>query len=599
MSETSKHQPKSPVDIGIAEPETAASSMDVPEGEAQSLVALSEDGISNSLDHALLESLFYNEMALMDDFSEFLYSSSSGMGGSSVGGTVAAGEATNPTHSANTSNHDSGSTNLVTQARTTNTPLDSSLAVETDLLRHFGIAHASPELNPIITATGAAAPPQLLTDNHHQHVTSTAPVNVMSHPPKVVASSTTAIETTPTKSPSFVPPPVDAHQQRLNLQAVAASGRRGIRHNVVVVVPPQNNSVVCAQTPSTAPQPLPIPSIATSCASLNNNSLLPKTETESLSNCPPPTANNNQNSDNNTIHNNNNNNELASDMEKRSKLVTQFATLAGRLGITLPPQVLHKLTTTTHAAATGPSSHVAQPPLLPPPPIASVAPDSAANAFAIANPNGSIIIESCAVLPTSTATDVATLTATSAAIVPTSVASFGTDSSPALATAQVSSSTVGLESSGVKRPAESSILDTNLPRSDSAVDLSSHNKGGGPYSKRRKKPRLSDCERRLAQLVAEQALLQSQCNAMANRKDALDAERIAAETHMRTILQQDAPAQELDAAVQNFTELYSDYGRKRHEELIFHLEQLQRYVPLNGIYVVDKSEMLFFCLEYY
>jgi predicted RNase H-like nuclease (RuvC/YqgF family) len=99
-----------------------------------------------------------------------------------------------------------------------------------------------------------------------------------------------------------------------------------------------------------------------------------------------------------------------------------------------------------------------------------------------------------------------------------------------------------------------------------------------PYSKRRKKPRLPDCERKLAELKAENELLKRHLDNISNKSMVLEKERIAAEQKMRAMLQANAPDHELEPLVKNFAEMYSDYGRKRHEELNFHLEQLQRYV---------------------
>ena len=99
------------------------------------------------------------------------------------------------------------------------------------------------------------------------------------------------------------------------------------------------------------------------------------------------------------------------------------------------------------------------------------------------------------------------------------------------------------------------------------------------YSKRRKKPRLHDCELRLSQLQAEHDLLTRHLENITNQNDRLNAERERAEQTMRDMMEANAPDEELEPVLQNFTEMYSDYGKKRQEELNFHLEQLQRYEP--------------------
>lgn len=97
-----------------------------------------------------------------------------------------------------------------------------------------------------------------------------------------------------------------------------------------------------------------------------------------------------------------------------------------------------------------------------------------------------------------------------------------------------------------------------------------------PYSKRRKKPRLHECEERLAELKAENDRLKQHLDNVNNHSMKLQLERVKAEKQMRNMLETNVSDQELAPVVQNFTEMYSDYGKKRHEELNFHLGQLQR-----------------------
>jgi hypothetical protein len=96
------------------------------------------------------------------------------------------------------------------------------------------------------------------------------------------------------------------------------------------------------------------------------------------------------------------------------------------------------------------------------------------------------------------------------------------------------------------------------------------------YSKRRKKPRLADCESKLAQLQAENELLKRHLTTISNQNHKIDAERKDLEKKMRTMLETGATPREMDQLVQTFSDYYSDYGRRRHQELEFHLEQLQR-----------------------
>jgi hypothetical protein len=416
----------------------------------------------SSLDHALLESIFYNEMALLDDFSEAFfasnssYNSSTNSVSSSLGGGGGGGSATLTTNAATPSLQgtltDANQLNSLEAAPAAAAAIDTiattapdpTVAVEKDLLRDFGVAHSSPALlSPVGSTT-------LLNPN----------------------AATIAPPALP-----FVPPPVNVEEQRRNLQALAGRGR-GIRHNVV--------AKAAAATTTTATSPATTSDLADT-AGVAAATATDAATTTGVSVAPMDTA------------------------DKRSKLVAQFATLAGRLGITLPPQVLHKLTAAVPNTTTETTT---------------------SNSIGALEANVDILVDA-------------------------------TESSH-------------------KRPHEDMSESSSPRQSQSQAPATAAAAAAKPYSKRRKKPRLSDCEQKLALLQAEQALLQSQVAQMANRNETLDQERLAAESKMRTMLHdpQSTPEQ-LDQAVQEFSDLYSDYGRKRHEELLFHLEQLQRYVRLH------------------
>lgn len=97
------------------------------------------------------------------------------------------------------------------------------------------------------------------------------------------------------------------------------------------------------------------------------------------------------------------------------------------------------------------------------------------------------------------------------------------------------------------------------------------------YSKRRKKPRLSDCETRLAQLKAENETLKRHLNAITNQSHKLDKDREAVENKMIKMSEEEnVEVAELDSLLHNYTEMYSDYGKNRYLEVTFHLEQLQK-----------------------
>ena len=101
------------------------------------------------------------------------------------------------------------------------------------------------------------------------------------------------------------------------------------------------------------------------------------------------------------------------------------------------------------------------------------------------------------------------------------------------------------------------------------------------YSKRRKKPRLADCESKLASLKAENEMLKRHLDTISNRSKKFDQERKAQEQQMKRLMNEGAGPEKLNPLLSKFSEVYSDYGENRHQELTFHLQQLQRYVFLS------------------
>lgn len=103
------------------------------------------------------------------------------------------------------------------------------------------------------------------------------------------------------------------------------------------------------------------------------------------------------------------------------------------------------------------------------------------------------------------------------------------------------------------------------------------------YSKRRKKPRLADCESKLTALKAENEMLKRHVDTITNRSKKFDEERKAQEQEMKRLMNEGAGPEQLNPLLSKFSEVYSDYGDNRHQELTFHLQQLQRYVLFHGI----------------
>jgi len=114
-------------------------------------------------------------------------------------------------------------------------------------------------------------------------------------------------------------------------------------------------------------------------------------------------------------------------------------------------------------------------------------------------------------------------------------------------------------------------------------------------SKRRKKPRLSDCETKLAQLKAENEQLKRHLQNVSNKAHKFDKEKEEAGKNIaRLIHDPNAGPREMEMSVRKFSDMYSDYGINRQQELSFHLEQLQRLVnPTNftkmGLWTLGES----------
>merc|ERR1711924_543080 len=94
------------------------------------------------------------------------------------------------------------------------------------------------------------------------------------------------------------------------------------------------------------------------------------------------------------------------------------------------------------------------------------------------------------------------------------------------------------------------------------------------YSKRRKKPRLSDCEAKLAQLKAENEQLKRHLQNVSNKAHKFDKEKEEAGRNIARLMHDpNSGAREMEISVQRFSDMYSDYGINRQQELSFHLEQ--------------------------
>ena len=226
-----------------------------------------------------------------------------------------------------------------------------------------------------------------------------------------------------------------------------------------------------------------------------------------------------------------------------SQLVSQFATLAGKLGIALPPSVLNSLTVA-----------------------------AAANGNASDGPNSG-------------------------------------------AEAQVTGAVgQGAFAQQLERSARESIAAVAVGRKRGRLGGSGGGSGvaSGPRSaspplaptsaapsRRRKKPRLEDCETRLAQLRSENATLKHHLANITNKNRVVDEERAEAEARLGEMVREGASEDRVAPVLAKFSEAYSDYGNRRQEELNFHLDQLEKLAKPTTItkmtlWTMGQSDQFFY-----
>ena len=447
-----------------------------------------------SLDHAILESLFYNEISLMNSSN-----SSSSMNESTAQNDMLStltydtdAHLLPPVHSASENNSNmEGQSYVHLQATTGGTDIDirSPPNIPHNENEHFSNYNQGTEANSLRNYGVGVSNATSATPSYSD-------ANVYPQGVGTVTSSNRAILQRQTSSSS----PLRKLSVQLPKHTLVTGG--GIRHNVVPVL--DKNDTERTELPPLAPE----------------------SNTKTSTNPTSPTA----------------------EDKKRKKLISQFATLAGRLGITLPPQVFQKLTGQA-ASATQSETVTTMTPVPDPIPIASLPPVSSpvdtkpqVTEHKVEIADNFISAEQQAASP------------------PQPVLLQQVQKSAAEAIAAVSS----------KRSNAVAGISTTAENVDSPMESNK------PYSKKRKKPRLSDCEQKLAELQSENMILKRHLDNIANRNARLDEDRMKAETQMRQMLQDNAPDSILDPIVKNFTDMYSDYGRKRHDELNFHLQQLQR-----------------------
>ena len=403
---------------------------------------------NSSLDHALLESLFYSEMMhLNGDDTNVL--SQQLLSTLTADGTLVEPPPGRGPH-------------------TTSADDDPNVAAEQDLLNHFGVNHDNNDDDGDIRSRRE----QEHHHHHHHHRNTTA-----SPEPQVSSSLTASL------APELMltlPPRLPSPASDVVLNAMHAGT--------------DTDNATTTTTITTAPHnPLPLRGTQRSLVD------------PSPAHVPVP-----------------------SEEEKRTKLVNQFALLASRLGITLPNNVLQSLSqvadsTTTAATTTG---------------------------------------------TTTTTTSAAAAATSTHARVPSPSPETPRQVQQLAAAAEAAIASVGLKKrSRSESPPQQTTTTTATALSTAAAVAA---------AKRRKKPRLVECEHKLAELKAENAMLKGHLANLSAQSHQLDQERQAQEQRMRQMLTSGSTEDELNQAIQTFQDMYSDYGRRRHSELTFHLDQLLR-----------------------
>lgn len=156
-----------------------------------------------------------------------------------------------------------------------------------------------------------------------------------------------------------------------------------------------------------------------------------------------------------------------------------------------------------------------------------------------------------------------------------SASRLATSASNASALTNVSSAKASVSSN----PTTAALDDIHGTTADEAIATASTAKRKQTtlaHSKRRKKPRLADCESKLVELQSENEVLKRHLANVSRETQAHEHERIESERKMEAMLQNGASDADLDAIVEFYKEMYSDYGRRRQQELVFHLDQLSR-----------------------
>jgi hypothetical protein len=145
------------------------------------------------------------------------------------------------------------------------------------------------------------------------------------------------------------------------------------------------------------------------------------------------------------------------------------------------------------------------------------------------------------------------------------------------AAGSTSMATAAASSAKHARSTPSSPLKESSPSTkESAVAAQNNaNAAANVTTRRRKKPRLHDCQVKLANLREENERLKRHLDVIQNRSQKILKERASTEDTLRHLMENGASNEQLSPLIDAYSEAHSDYGKKRFEELQFHLDQLQ------------------------
>jgi hypothetical protein len=227
----------------------------------------------------------------------------------------------------------------------------------------------------------------------------------------------------------------------------------------------------------------------------------------------------------------------------QSQLVNQFQSLASRFGITLPPQVLNEITKAAATSRTRPDVPSASVSSVPSLLTQKLHGGTNTNNLEQQQMKDGNVSNHIPIIPLSTSN------------VPQNIKQLHEAAEAAIA---------AVESS---RKSGDVVVEPIKPTT----------------VRRKRKATMPESEEKLQQLKAENEMLRRQWERRTHNEAKFEEERKASEKKLKEIVmvsndKNDDPSKQQEAkmTLNRFSEMYSDYGRYRQEELIFHLNQLER-----------------------